>query len=355
MRLSLRKRALVALGLALTFVAGAAAPAQAVTYTNTGVSTGQYWAGSQSGSAGLWRDDTTPYNKAFLSATVDATFSGVQADENKCVELWIDQTGLDGVHRAPDVLVTCRGGNDVVVAPNAPSGPLNITLPYGGGVYYPGTSWDVVYGTGTGQVDVNTAAELIICTVQIDGTDRSLGGARFKRVLNDNCFRQSGNIAVTPFDGRNGYIGELSYGNTIQYMNDVNEPQHIRADGIASLASGQTMYKGDKLVSIDGKYSARMQADGNFVVVNNASNTALWAASGCGLTPVAGSYITAQSDGNLVIYGPAGNPGAKWASYNINTCTHGYLGTGGSLEMGLNGNLVYYGGGPGGVLWAWTF
>jgi hypothetical protein len=336
--MSLRKRALVALSMSLSLVVAAATPAHAswnyAGFYGTATAPSGDW-----GDAGVYRESSTG-DWAYVNGSADKSTAAFEQDIS-CTETWIDQhltdAGLPHDHRAPDVFVRCRSGRQWF-------GPLQVKFPhysmdgtYGGnGGFGPGDYVTV----GNVHNGINANPDMRVCQLRV------AGAARFQRVNDGNCVGSG--VSVNPFNGRIGWIG--AYGTTLQNMNDGNEPQHIRVDGIATLYAGQSMVARDLLVSIDGAYSARMQSDGNFVAYNNATGAALWAASWCGLTPIAGSSLLMQTDGNLVIYGPASNPGAKWASANINSCGGGSFG--GStprLEMQTDSNLVIYNGAS--VLW----
>lgn len=85
-----------------------------------------------------------------------------------------------------------------------------------------------------------------------------------------------------------------------------------------------------RLQSPNGRYSAVMQPDGNFVVYSSVTG-ALWSSRTSGHP---GSFLVLQQDdSNVVIYGPSGAP--LWS-----TRTSGRVG--GDLEMQNDGNLVLY-------------
>lgn len=72
------------------------------------------------------------------------------------------------------------------------------------------------------------------------------------------------------------------------------------------LAPGQTLYAGQSVTSANQKYSAVMQADGNFVIYRN-DGLAIWSTNTTGLGAVRASM---QADGNFVLYDANNN--AKW-------------------------------------------
>lgn len=111
----------------------------------------------------------------------------------------------------------------------------------------------------------------------------------------------------------------------------------VRPAGPAELTAGQTLPAGQQLVSPDGRFTAALQTDGNFVTYG-PGNRVLFA-TGTGGT--AGARLAMQTDGNLVIYG---NSGARWQT--------GTSGSGGVLALQNDGNLVVYAGGR--AAWART-
>lgn len=99
---------------------------------------------------------------------------------------------------------------------------------------------------------------------------------------------------------------------------------------ISSVSSVATVTGNQIITSPNGKFTVKMQTDGNLVVYN-ATGTATWN-SGTASNP--GAKLSIQDDGNVVIYNTEGT--AKWSS-----------GTGGqatstTLKMQDDGNLVLY-------------
>jgi hypothetical protein len=107
-------------------------------------------------------------------------------------------------------------------------------------------------------------------------------------------------------------------------------PLAVAAGTTATLNANESLHEGQALQSASGRFTARMQGDGNFVLYP-AGQRASWASgtTGAGV----GAVVTMQGDGNLVVYTAQGHP--AWAS--------GTAGRGPSmLVMQDDGNLVAY-------------
>jgi hypothetical protein len=100
--------------------------------------------------------------------------------------------------------------------------------------------------------------------------------------------------------------------------------------GGTTLSAGETLYgaQNQNLRSSDGRYEARMQPDGNFVVYGPTGP--LWSTNTSG----SNARLTMQGDGNLVIYADQG------VIFSTNTAGRG----GNRILMQTDGNLVLYGG-----------
>ncbi|WP_176451753.1 CHAP domain-containing protein [Enemella dayhoffiae] len=96
--------------------------------------------------------------------------------------------------------------------------------------------------------------------------------------------------------------------------------------GVDRLTAGRELKAGQSLLSGDGRFSAVMQADGNFVVYERGIRS-LW---GSGTAGTGANRIVMQTDGNLVVYAPSG---AKWATGTAPASDA-------SLGMQTDGNLV---------------
>lgn len=80
-----------------------------------------------------------------------------------------------------------------------------------------------------------------------------------------------------------------------------------------TLGSNQTLKGGQMAQSTDGRYTAEMQNDGNFVVYK-PGHIAVWATNTAG-NP--GAWVTMQSDGNMVVY-----RSNRTVAYTSNTSGH---------------------------------
>ncbi len=116
----------------------------------------------------------------------------------------------------------------------------------------------------------------------------------------------------------------------------------LAGSGTNFLGAGETLAAGGYLRSPNGRYTASMQGDGNFVLYTPSG--ARWSTRTGGQN---GAAIAMQTDGNLVMY--------KNGSPIWNTGTAGYGGA--TLSMQDDGNLVMYRNGA--PLWAtswhWTW
>lgn len=147
----------------------------------------------------------------------------------------------------------------------------------------------------------------------------------------------------TGTSGSDARLVMQSDGNLVLYLNNraawsiTTGIIPVRPAAPAELAAGQTLSAGRQLISADGRFTAALQTDGNFVTYG-PGNRVLFA-TGTGGT--AGARLAMQTDGNLVLYG---NSGARWQT--------GTSGSGGVLALQNDGNLVVYAGGR--AAWART-
>ena len=301
MRLSLSKRALVALALSLSFIAGAAAPAQAT------------WMSSDSenrSNLNLGRADlhyiadypaaSQVHNQYFS----EKRYLGDGSDKWTCTETWTDQRTYS--HRPPDVSINCRTGGErssglhQLHYVNSSGNPGNILR-----------STDINTGGG------GLGPDVIVCRVDVRNMWRN----------SSNC--QGTGVDVSDKDG----MAWSSFRN----INSVNEPEYIDYTAADRLEANQTMFKGDTLAAMNGSHIATMQADGNFVLYN-ASGTPCWSSG----TFVANSRLIMQSDGNLVIYTPSNVPVWSIGISNWHNST---------LVMGSDGNLFVWDNAANGASW----
>lgn len=119
-------------------------------------------------------------------------------------------------------------------------------------------------------------------------------------------------------------IGSLVVGLSVPVVGLANATSAVTSD---NLIAGQQLSVGQSLVSADGRYSAVMQGDGNFVV---------YGPSGAGWNTGGGSanHIVMQGDGNLVAYSATN---FTWSSSTAPS-------SGDRLVIQSDGNLVIYNG-----------
>ena len=194
-----------------------------------------------------------------------------------------------------------------------------------------------------------------VLLMQPDGNLVEYGGEAFNAVWNTRtsgnpgayvAYQTDGNLVVYASDGRPlWWSGMRSGSNQLVLQNDghlVNyNPWHnplwytgvhfTDSDvyaGASVINSGGRLMQNQYIRSGDGRYSLRMQADGNLVVYGPGSH-ALWNTRTSG-NP--GAYVAYQTDGNLVVYPSDGRP-LWWSGMRANSKL---------LFMQSDGNLVQY-------------
>lgn len=116
-------------------------------------------------------------------------------------------------------------------------------------------------------------------------------------------------------------------GNLVLYRADATAVWATGADVTDTLPAGATLLPGAALVAAGGGYRLPVQGDGNVVLYGPYGAT--WASG----TGTAGTWLTMQTDGNLVAYAPG--PRAVWSS--------GTAGSGAARALlQADGNLVLY-------------
>jgi hypothetical protein len=110
----------------------------------------------------------------------------------------------------------------------------------------------------------------------------------------------------------------------------------LKKEEVAKANDQNTLEENKKLISKNGKYTAVMQTDGNFVIYSeiNGTGNPIWASNTGGLGK--GPYrLIMQEDGNLCVYDSAKTP--IWT-----TNTQGIKKGPYKLIMHDDGNLIVY-------------
>lgn len=288
--------------LIICLVLSAAAPANAATFV-------YFWSqghGHSIGAGGatwLYYDNDTAYPKVLAGRGQVTKANQDGNDWFVCAETWVDYHLQ--YHRAPDVYFSCRKSTFT-------SGINHLNAP--AGFYVTQGHVDGSYGTW---------ADIAVCRV-----DARLG--RFFR----NTGTCSGNLD-TDGDGPDEGIDVAAYNGRsytqLAQITTVNKPQYVLGE-YGTAVAGVTLAN-DALITLDGKYHATMQSDGNFVIYNNLTNRAVWST---GTNGHWGARAVMQGDGNFVIYNT--NNQAVWASSWFAYTFYG----GTRMVMQGDGNLVMY-------------
>ena len=153
------------------------------------------------------------------------------------------------------------------------------------------------------------------------------GAIRYAMAMAQAVDGYLGSGSAPPFEGPPlpppGSAPTLAPGQAYPYQN-----LHDALTVVAPLLSGQS------LQSIDGRYSAVLQSDGNFVIYGPTG--AVWSTNTAGTEA---DRLVLQTDGNVVLYRGAA---AVWSTVTAGT-------PGDNFALQENGTLVLYG--PTGALW----
>jgi len=187
-------------------------------------------------------------------------------------------------------------------------------------------------------------------------------------VFNDRLVLMNGDVGVpgdsgggwsfetTAFGSHKGNCLEVPDKEVFSVADLYDEAIGVSVRVVNTLPTGGVLSAGDWLVSADGRFTAWMQTDGNFVIYRNGAG-ALWASSSCGQTNFAFNILAVMKpDGNFVLY-PQGSTTARWATSWAQTepsCPSNQqtvFGSGVTMTMQNDGNLVMYKPGYGAV-WA---
>lgn len=131
----------------------------------------------------------------------------------------------------------------------------------------------------------------------------------------------------------------------VLFLAALSYPVAVKAEaGNYYLSMGEYLSGGMRITSLNGKYFAMMQTDGNFVIYQSDTQKPLWHTNTYG-----GNYTSyramMQTDGNFVVYGIKN--GAMTALWNAGTHVYGSgtyrleLGDDSVLRVKKNGNTVW--------------
>lgn len=204
------------------------------------------------------------------------------------------------------------------------------------------------------------------CSLDVQNVSQACTNAG---VFNDRLVLMDGDVGINGDSGGGWSFNFTAFGShkgncnpdfpqqdTFSVADLYDEALGVRVRIADTLPTSGVLRTGDFLLSDDGRFTAIMQTDGNFVLYRNGVG-ALWASGSCGQSGF-GSNIQAvmQSDGNFVLYDAGALP-AKWATSWAQTqpsCPSNQqtvFGSGVFMVMQTDGNLVMYKPGYGAV-WA---
>jgi hypothetical protein len=207
----------------------------------------------------------------------------------------------------------------------SPNGQFQFTLQTDGNLVEYGPYGDALFGSGT------NGQPVIEAILQTDGNLVLYGPAN-----------SDGSADALWASGTAGYMGDTLHvqddGNVVIYQGSTPlwATNTVGADANLYLIPGQSVY------SPNGEFRLALEAGGNLVEYDPDGDQ-IWT-SGTAGQPVIEAIL--QTDGNLVLYGPANDDGSAhplWASG-----TAGYMGD--TLHVQDDGNVVIYQGST--PLWA---
>lgn len=300
------RKTIIALGLAISFVAMTANPANATRYLISGPQ-GAGVSGIATGGGWIYHD-ITQYEGDIVETSGRATKYDVNDGQDRfsCTETWVDLDTYPGQHRSPDFYVQCRNGAFGESAIRRAQYSDSNGPPGFGYVYWPSGLESTTLGVVSCRVDY-----------RMGQFRRSLGN-----IGAANCYGAGVDVE--------SYSGDSVLG--LYTADNYDEPGFLDGN-LGHLWANQTMqgWADDVLVSDDGRYHAIMESGGNFVIYDTHPTLG----NLCWITGTWGSNrVVMQGDGNLVVYSNVSGD-ALWAS-NTN-------GSGGNrLLMQTDGNLVIY-------------
>ena len=109
-----------------------------------------------------------------------------------------------------------------------------------------------------------------------------------------------------------------------------------------SIRTGDVLRPGEQLVSSDGRFHARFQSDGNFVVYRGREQNpknAIWATGTYFGSEYESYELRLQADGNLALYGTKNNGDSSWTTRCLWASATAQRRTETRLELGNDGVL----------------
>lgn len=187
--------------------------------------------------------------------------------------------------------------------------------------------WSVNQLTGVDEGNIGCSQDVNFMAC-IDAVEpQSAEEAEAKTCIQTTLLRAAADLCELP---------TIAYGRGLMYPlytpTESSHPGHSCGDGqyaFHQLNPGQSLLAGQTILSSSGEYTLAMQTDGNAVVYDNYSSTAIWNSGTQGSGAV---RLIMQTDGNLVIYTPTA---AVW-----NTGTYGRGES--QAVMQDDGNFVVY-------------
>ena len=321
-----------------------------------------YALGAEGPKAALWSSGTK--GKAAVEAVMQDDghlwIYGANNSNGSSNFLWVSSTlGYPGATLAlwnDGSLVIERPGVGVQIFLSQGLPPGNLTLFPGDSISSPNEQYELT---------LQTNGNLVLYQLGANGTNTTLWSSHTAgQAAVEAVMQTDGNLVVYGANNADGSWNRLwssatngNPGATLAVEDDGELVISLPGGGPALWAYGAlptgilTLFVGDSLTSLDGRYELTLQTDGNLVVDRllggNMVTATVWASGTAGKAAL---EAVMQADGNLVIYGannPSGSRNVLWASH-----TNGNPGA--TLALQGNGSLVISPAAGGTPLWQTT-